>query len=798
MQYGYFDDDRKEYVITSPNTPRSWSNYLGSTEYGAIITNNAGGYSFYKSAGQGRFTRIRFNSVPMDQPGRYFYVRDKDSTDFWSTSWQPVGKPLDQYMSTCRHGSAYTIIESEYSEIKTETRYFVPLNQSFEVWHLKVTNHSKKKRKLSLFSFVEYANNWNAMDDLLNLQYTQYTGKMDVVDGIISHGTNVHIPSMPDDFSEKDQGRFSFLAFKGGEIAGFETDLENFLGQYRTYANPITVEKGFCSNFKAAADNLCGVLQIDTNLNPGESKDFFVLMGVGKAEVEGRAVISEYGNLKAINNEFEKLRAFWHSRIQGLTVKTPDPEFNSMLNMWSPYNCLITFAWSRAASLVYTASERDGLGYRDSVQDLLGVMHNITGEAKKRLELMITGQVSTGGAMPVVNKVSHSPGKESAPNEEKYRSDDCLWLFNSIPAYVNESGDIDFYSKILPYANQGEDTVLRHMRRAIQFNLDRSGKHGLPCGLSADWNDCLKFGHDGETAFVAMQLRFALKTYIDVCQMLKNKEEEAWAHPHLDMLDKNIQNYAWDGEWFLRGYRKDGFKFGSKESREGQIFMNPQVWAVISGAATEKQKTLSLQKMRERLATEYGIMLCDPPYTETDYHIVRAALFNTGMKENGSIFTHTQSWAVIAEAMCGNGNLAYDYFRHYLPAAYNTKAEVRQIEPYVYCQSTHSKSSPRFGNSRVPWLSGSATWSFFAATQYILGIQPVIEGLRIDPCIPSAWDGFDVTRRFRNMDLFIKVLNPKGVQKGVKSITVNGKVINGNIIPVEMLKNNTEIEVIMG
>ena len=434
MQYGHFDDDKKEYVITSPNTPRSWSNYLGSTEYGAIITNNAGGYSFYKSGGQGRFIRMRFNSVPLDQPGRYIYLRDKVTADYWSTSWQPVGKPLDAYKNTCRHGSAYTIIESEYTGIKTQTRYFVPLGQSFEVWHLKVTNDSEKVRELSMFTFVEYANNWNAMDDLLNLQYTQYTGKMDVVDGILSHGTNVHIPMMPDNFNEKDQGRYSFLAFVGGDIVGYETDLDRFLGSYRTYSNPETIEKGLCSNFKAAGDNMCGVLQIDTKLEAGESKDFFVLMGVGQAGIEGKAVVEKYGNIEAIDNEFAKLIKHWHNRIDGLTVKTPDSEFNSMLNMWSPYNCLITYAWSRAASLVYSASERDGLGYRDSVQDLLGVMHAIPYEAGARLELMITGQVSTGGAMPVVNKVSHKPGSEPAPTENQYRSDDCMWLFNTVPS----------------------------------------------------------------------------------------------------------------------------------------------------------------------------------------------------------------------------------------------------------------------------------------------------------------------------------------------------------------------------
>jgi len=798
MQYGFFDDQKKEYVITSPDTPRSWCNYLGSTEYGAIITNNAGGYSFYQSAGQGRFTRMRFNAVPMDQPGRYIYLRDKQTSDYWSASWQPVGKPLGKYKNTCRHGSAYTIIESEYSGVQTKTRYFVPLGKTFEIWHLKVQNQSTEMRELSLFSFVEYANNWNAADDLLNLQYTQYTGKMDVVDGIISHGTNVHIPMMPDDFGEKDQGRFSYQAFVGGEVAGYETDLERFLGSYRTYANPVAVENGCCSNVKAAGDNLCGVLQIDVRIAPGESKDFFVLMGVGKAEIEGKAVVARYGNIAAVDHEFEQLVNHWHARIEAITVRTPDAEFNSMINMWNPYNCLITFAWSRAASLVYTASERDGLGYRDSVQDLLGVMHNITEEAKSRLELMITGQVSTGGAMPVINKMTHTPGREPAPQENQYRSDDGMWLFNAIPAYVGETGDIDFYEKVLPYSDEGLDTVLGHMRRAIQFNLDRSGDHGLPSGLQADWNDCLKFGPDGESAFVALQLRFALKTYLEVCRLLKNIPEENWALPILEQLDQNIQKHVWDGQWFLRGYRADGFKFGSKESTEGQIFMNPQVWAVISGASTEDQKVLSMKTLSDRLATKFGIMICDPPYTDTDYNIVRAALFNTGMKENGGIFMHTQGWAVMAEAMSGNGNKAFDYFRRYMPSAYNTRAEIRQIEPYVYCQSTHSKYSPRFGNSRIPWLSGSATWSFVAATQYILGLQPVAEGLRIDPCIPSAWEGFEATRRFRNKELVINVQNPEKVEKGVISITINGKTIIGNIVPFTLMQTLNQIQVILG
>ncbi len=798
MQYGYFDDEKKEYVITQPDTPRSWSNYLGSTEYGAIITNNAGGYSFYKSGGMGRFTRIRFNSIPLDQPGRYIYIRDKESKDYWSASWQPVGKPLDKYKSECRHGSAYSIISSEYEKIKTETTFFVPLGHIFEVWKIKVTNTDSKNRQLSLFSFVEYANCWNASQDMLNLQYTQYIAQMSVVDGIIDHGTNVHLPAMPDNFAENDQGRHTFMAFLGGEIKGCETDLESFLGRYRTYANPLAVENGKCSNFMAAGDNCCGTIQIDIDLQSGESKDLIVLMGIGEAAKEGKQMVKEFGNVNRLEKELAKLKTYWHERINAVTVDTPDGEFNSMLNMWSPYNCQMTFNWSRAASLVYTSSERDGLGYRDSVQDLLGVIPNIPEQAGKRLELMITGQVSTGGAMPVVNAISHKPGKENPPKEEQYRSDDCMWLFNVIPAYTKETGDITFYDKILPYADRGEDTVLGHMKRAIQFSLDRSGSHGLPCGLSADWNDCLRFGHNGETIFVAMQLRLALKVYIEVTEMLKKPEETAWAQPLLKKLDENIQQFAWDGEWFMRGFRYDGLKFGSNENKEGKIFLNTQSWAVISVAATKEQAELSMKNANKHLATEYGLALCNPPYTDTNDMVVRAAFFNKSMKENGSIFTHTQGWAVIAETMLGHGDQAYKYWRSYMPAAYNTRAEIRQIEPYVYNQSTHGRYSPRFGNSRLPWLSGSATWSFFAATQHILGIQPDYNGIIIDPCIPSDWKQFKATRRFRGKNINITVKNENGVQKGVKKVTLNGEEIKGNLIPVSLMKEKNEVLVIMG
>ncbi len=791
MQFGYFDDDNKEYVITNPETPAPWSNYLGSTSYGAIITNNAGGYSFYKSAAQGRFMRYRTNAIPMDQPGRYIYIRDRESGDYWSASWQPVGKPPDRFKSVCRHGTAYTVISSEYSGIGTETTYFVPLGREYEYWHCKITNRGQEKRKLRLFTFVEYTSNWHLWMDIVNLQYTQYILTMDVVDGIIEHGTNIYLPPQPDNFEEGGQARHTFMGVAGIKVSAFDTDRKIFLGTYGNYAAPYAVRKGECSNSIASSDNGCGVLQFDIDLAPGTDKEFVVVMGIGSAASEGRKAVEEAKNIAGVKIQLEELKSYWHDRLQGMYVETPDAEFNSMMNMWNPYNCLITYAWSRAASLVY-AGERDGLGYRDTVQDLLGVLHTIPDDALKVLELMISGQVSTGGALPVVKPFSHKPGEMNAPGETEYRSDDCLWLFNTIPAYVKETGNIDFFRKKIPYADKGADTVADHMKRAIEFSLSHMGVHGLPCGLSADWNDCLMLGQKGESVFVAFQLRLALDTYIEICGLLGLEDEKKWAAKQLDILDFNIEKYAWDGNWYLRAYKDDGLKYGTQSDEEGSLWLNPQSWAVYSKHAKGERARSIMKYVNRRLFTEYGLMLCDPPYEKAELNVIKATLFNKGTKENGSIFNHTQGWAVIAEAMNGNGNTAYRYYRAYMPATMNSKAEIREIEPYVYCQSTHSRYSPRYGASRLPWLSGAATWAYYAATQYILGIQTDYNGLRIDPCIPSDWDKFRVRRRFRDKLLDIEIINEAHGEKGVSRLILNDEELEDDFIPFnKMLEKNT-------
>jgi N,N'-diacetylchitobiose phosphorylase len=797
VRFGHFDDTAKEYVITRPDTPKSWSNYLGSTEYGAIVTNNAGGYSFYKSAAQGRFVRLRFNAVPLDQPGRYIYLRDMETGDFWSASWQPVGKPLSAYKSECRHGTAYTIIASAYADIKCETAYFVPLGRTFECWRVRLTNTGKAPRRLSAFTYVEYAGNWSSFNDLTNLQYSQFIVRMACEDGIVDHGTNVQIPPDPENFEDADQGRHTFLALAGAAVSGFDTDRTAFLGPYGSYAKPRVVETGACTGSLAYGDNGCGVLETRLELAPGETKEFTVLMGVGRADAEGRRTRAELSDPKTVDAELAKLKAYWHGRLKNFTAETPDAAFNSMMAMWGPFNCLTTYAWSRAASLIY-AGERDGLGYRDTVQDLLGVMAAIPAEARNRLELMLTGQVSTGGAMPVVKQFAHHPGKERAPMLSEYRSDDSLWLFDAVPAYVKETGDLAFFDKVLPFADRSEASVLGHLRRAIEFSLDHSGAHGLPLGLSADWNDCIRLGEAGETVMVAFQLRHALKAYGEICALLHRDREGAWAKERRAALDAALSAVAWDGEWYIRGLDKGGRTYGSQENAEGRIFLNAQTWAVLSGHADENRAAAAMGAVEKYLATDCGVMLCAPPFVNTDMSVMRAVLFNPGMKENGSIFTHTQGWAAIAETLLGRGDLAWRFFRATLPAAWNERAEIREIEPYVYCQFTHGPDSPRFGASRVPWLSGSASWAYVAATQYILGIRPEYDGLRIDPCIPAAWKGFTVRRKFRGKTLKIAVKNPIGVQKGVKSLTLNGAKLADSLLPADRLAAENTVDVEMG
>ena len=454
MRYGYFDDTRYEYVVERPDTPQAWSNYSGSPLYGAIITNNAGGYSFYRSAATGRFLRLQPNAIPMDQPGRYFYVRDRHSGDYWSASWQPVGKPLDDYKTTCRFGTAYTIIESEYAGIRTASTYFVPLGQRFEYWRLAVANASDAPREISIFTYCEFASEWNIHQDTFNRQYSAYITQSDWRDGFVYCASRENQPIIVHDLPS-----ICWLTLVGQEVVGHELDREAFIGPYRSYHNPLTVERGSCGNSTAYGGNACGCVQVDLDIAPGETKELLVLLGVGRVEVEGVDTLSEFGSLERASKELADLESEWHGRLGKFVVHSPDADLDHMVNSWNAYNALIAFHWSRAASLIY-GGERDGLGYRDTVQDTLGVIPLITEEALERLELMITGQESSGGASPLVKPFDHKPGRMEPTPLEEIRSDDSLWLLNTVPAYVAETGDVSFYEKVLPCADRGEDTVL--------------------------------------------------------------------------------------------------------------------------------------------------------------------------------------------------------------------------------------------------------------------------------------------------------------------------------------------------
>lgn len=797
MNYGYFDDPAREYVITRPDTPRAWSNYLGSRRYGGIITNNAGGYSFTRSPAAGRILRHRYNSVPMDLPGRQFYLRDRDTGDFWSAAWQPVGKPLDEFQTTTRFGCGYAVIESEWRGIRTAATYFVPLNQEFEYWRLKVTNTGSTPRALSAFSFCEFTNEWELLNDSLNLQYTQYIAESVWRDGCIIASSCSRLPADEKNFANRDQSRWWWMTQLGGTIAGFECERENFLGVYRSFDRPEAVERGALGNHEHSSDNGCGAIQSDLELAPGESADVLVLLGIGQARVAQR-VRKKFGNVAACERELAKLKRHWHGLLGTFQVSTPDPDFDHMTNVWGAYNALMTFEWARSCSLVYTGDQRDGFGFRDAVQDFLGVTGMIPALVRERMILMLSGQDATGGGQPDIRPWSHTPGKMKPTPPEHYRSDDCLWFFNAIPNYVAESGDLDFYHHVVPYADRGKATVFGHLRRALEFNLERTGRNGLPCGLSADWNDCLKLGYRGESIFVTFQVRFGLSVYARIAAQLGRTQEQKWARAELAKLDRRIQKSTWDGNWFIWAIGEDGTVFGTKRAKEGRIYINSQCWAVISGAATPDQTTKALAAVKRLLATEYGVAISNPPFHHTPVKVMRAVLFNPGTKENGGIFSHTQSWVTLAEIARGDGDQAYEYFRAFMPSAQNDRAEIREVEPFVHCQSTHAPASKKFGRSRVPWLSGTSSWAHYTATHHILGIRPEIEGLRIDPCIPKAWPGFTATRTFRGKTVHIEVRNPAGVNRGVKSLILDGVAIPGGLIPAARLKNGASIVAELG
>ncbi len=796
MRFGYFDEANKEYVIDRPDTPAPWANYLGSPEYGAIISNNAGGYSFVKSGANGRILRYVFNNF--DQPGRYIYIRDNDTKDYWSASWQPVGKPLDAYKSECRHGTGYTNMKASYSGIDTEALYYVPLDKTHEVWRLKVTNNSNSTRNLSAIGFCEFTNDNNYEQDQVNLQYTLFITRTYFMGNRIKQVINENVNK---GISMDGNVAFTrFFGLVGGEIKSYCGDKEVFLGRYHSYGNPVGVENGDLGNALNYNGNACGALETCITLKPGESKEIAFILGM-KDDAETEMVMNEYKDVHAkIECELEELKTNWHSKLAHLQVKTPSEAFNAMINTWNAYQCFMTFIWSRAASFSYCGL-RNGYGYRDTVQDIQGIIHLEPEMALEKIRFMLSAQVNNGGGLPLV-KFNHNAGHEDTPDDPSYvkatghpayRADDALWLFPTIYKYIAESGNVDFIDEVIVFANGGEDSVYEHLKRAIDFSMNRLGSNGMPAGLHADWNDCLRLGKKGESTFVAMQLYYAMSVLKIFAKMKKDEDYIDYLDEVQKKLGDIIQTKCWEDDRYIRGYKEDGQIIGSKHDPEANMWLNPQSWSVISGLATKEQAELALESVHRELSTPYGCRLMAPSYVEHAFEGALMLLFNPSTKENGGIFSQPQGWIILAEALMGHGNRAFEYFTNSSPATMNDKAEIRRLEPYCHGQFTESSESPFEGRSHVHWLTGTASTVMVGCVEGILGLRPDFYGLRISPSISSDWKEFYIDKDFRGKKLNIRVNNPDGAQSGYKSLILNGKTMPDNYIPFDELTDVNEI-----
>ncbi|MBR6222032.1 MAG: N,N'-diacetylchitobiose phosphorylase [Lachnospiraceae bacterium] len=795
MQYGYFDDANREYVITDPATPAPWANYLGSPAYGAIITNNAGGYSFAKSGAKGRIIRYVFNQF--DEPGRYVYLRDDESGDFWSASWQPVGKDKEVYKSECHHGTAYTRLDADYSGIHSEVLYYVPLDKTHEVWNVKVKNTSDKPRKISAFGYAEFTNDSNYEQDQVNLQYTLFITRTYFKDDKILQliNENVNKGAINGDTSVS-----RFFGLKGAKVASYNGDKEAFIGRYHRYGNPIAVERGECDNVLNYNANSCGALHTKFELAPGEEKEFAFLLGM-KSEADANAIMADYDDVSAqVSKEYEELVTFWHGRLNNLQVETPSASFNSMVNTWNAFQCFMTFIWSRAASLTY-CGQRNGYGYRDTVQDIQGVIHLAPEEAKKQIVFMLSAQVDHGGGLPLV-KYTHNAGHEDTPEDESYvketghpayRADDALWLFPTVRKYIAETGDIKFLDEVIPFANRDEGTVYEHLKRAIDFSMNHLGNHDMPAGLHADWNDCLRLGKAGESTFVAFQFYYAMTVLKSYAEVKGDKEYIAYLEKEQKKLYDNLQKLCWNEDRFIRGFRETGEVIGQRTDPEANMWLNPQSWAVISGLATPEQAEKALESVHRELNTPYGVRLMAPSYVDHAFDGALMLLFNPSTKENGGIFSQPQGWIILAEALMGHGNRAFEYFDESSPASMNDKAEIRKLEPYCHGQFTESTDSPFEGRSHVHWLTGTASTVMVGCVEGILGLRPDVDGLRLAPSIPSEWKEFKIHKMFRGSKLDIIVKNPEGRESGYNTLTLNGEVLEDNYIPADKLNEVNEI-----
>lgn len=820
MQFGYFDDERKEYVITRPDTPLPWINYLGCENYFSIISNTAGGYSFYKDARLRRLTRYRYNNTPLDQGGRYLYLRDDDAPAhpddrlFWSPTWQPTQHELDEY--ECRHGLGYTVIRSRFANIESSVRYFVPLGENLEIWELTIRNHRDSDINLSVFSAIEFCL-WDAWDDATNYQRNLSIGEVEVVDEVIYHK------------SEYRERRDHFAYFACSErLAGFETQREAFLGPYRGWNAPEAVVVGRLSNSIAHGWQPVGTQHIKLKIKANTEKKIIFLLGYhenckdekfdppGSQTIDKRTVtpiITRYLAINEVERAFRELQVHCNKLLNKLQVTTPDVHMNRIVNIWNVYQIMVTFNLSRSASYFESGIGR-GMGFRDSNQDLLGFVQLIPEKARERILNLSATQLHNGGAyhqyQPLTNRGNHDIGSGF--------NDDPLWLVLSVAAYLKETGDWSILDEAVEYDNEPgtEESLYAHLQRSIQYTLDRKGPHGLPLIGRADWNDCLnlncfsdtpgesfqtaenKDGKIAESVFIAGLLILAAKEMVEITKRYKGENEVEFYLRVAQDMEQAIWEAGWDGDWFRRAYDDFAKPIGSKQCKEGQIYIEPQGICVMAGLGVKDGRAhKALDSVAERLATEHGIVMLQPAYSRYYIHLGEISSYPPGNKENASVFCHNNPWIMIAETMIGRGDRAHDYYLRINPSAREEISDLHKCEPYIYSQMIAGSDSPMHGEAKNSWLTGTAAWNYVAVTQWILGLRPNYDGLVLEPVIPADWSGFEAVRTFRGVRYHIQV---ERIGPGNEvALEVDGKPVRGNRIPIptngiEEVRVNVELK----
>jgi N,N'-diacetylchitobiose phosphorylase len=795
MQYGYFDDKNREYVIVRPDIPVSWTNYIGVKDMCTVLSHNAGGYSFYQSAENGRITRFRQNGVPLDRPGHYVYVRDDETGEFWSISWQPTGKDLSKAKYECRHGLSYSQFSCNYQGIQASQLVFIPVEEEVELWDVTLRNTSGKPRQLSIFSYVEFSFHHIEIDNQ-NLQMSLYASGSSYKDGVIEY----------DFFYEP--WTFHYLT------ANFNPDSydclrDSFIGVYHTETDPEAVTRGHCSGSSELGGNHCGALHTRISLKSDQETRLVFMLGVGN-HVSGQSIRAKYSNFSNVDKAFSGLKEYWQAKLDKFQCKTPNAGLDSMVNTWTLYQAETCVVWSRFASFIEVGG-RTGLGYRDTSQDVMAVPHTNPGKVKQRMEELFNGQVQQGYGLHLFDPQVFRPKEAGLPGVKLPTvvptpspadiihdlkdtcSDDALWIIASACEYVKETGDLAFFEQVIPFADGGAGTVYEHLKRSLDFSAEQIGRTGICLGLRADWNDCLNLG-GGESAMVSFLHHWALINFIEAAQFLGHEPDVKKYTALAEKVHKACEDNLWDGEWYLRGFTKKGLKIGSHENNEGKIFLESNSLAVVSEAASPEHGMMCMDSVDKYLYSKYGLHLLWPAFSKPDDDIGYITRVYKGIKENGAIFSHPNPWAIVAECKLGRGKRAMKFYNATLPYNQNDIIEVRQAEPYSYCQFVMGRDHTAYGRARHPWLTGSAGWAYHAVTHWILGVRPGYAGLTIDPCIPADWREFEITREWRGAIYHIIVKNPIGLQKGVKTTTLNGEPVEG---PIPVQKEGSINEVVI-